>query len=226
MLSHPSVDTVGARSNRLALTERPIRNHRETALIPPYWRSDERVIRRVEKQIRRTEKRLGVDDLLSDSKYKRVEMLFRECANHQVYIETGLQFGNFSKIFSIEIEEDYVRYGRMRFSVCPHIKILHGSSDSVLRSLLSELAVPCTFWLDAHPEGAANPWPLLNELEIIAHHQINTHTILVDDRRNLGRGAAPTEDEVMSRLLSVNKAYDISFWDGRVEDDIIVARIS
>eukprot|EP00927_Polykrikos_kofoidii_P056092 TRINITY_DN50277_c0_g1_i1.p1 TRINITY_DN50277_c0_g1~~TRINITY_DN50277_c0_g1_i1.p1 ORF type:complete len:246 (-),score=40.06 TRINITY_DN50277_c0_g1_i1:101-838(-) len=80
---------------------------------------------------------------------------------------------------------------------------------------------------------SANMCPLMQELEAIRQHpKARLHTILIDDRRCLQadwehptqswwRGLS--EEDVLQKLRQINPDYRISFIDGLVAGDIIVA---
>ena len=69
--------------------------------------------------------------------------------------------------------------------------LIQDDSKSALQKLLPTINEPCCFWLDAHA-GAAKyakgdeDCPLLQELDIIAEHDIKTHVIAIDDSHMLG----------------------------------------
>lgn len=114
---------------------------------------------------------------------------------------------------------------------------LIGSPALQQGGFITDLGEPVVFWLDAHfcggngevggnDGGSEDDHPLLQELAIINRHPIRTHTILIDDVRELGREAGwPTLDDVRAALFSINPAYDLRFEDGEeFPGDILVAR--
>lgn len=152
-----------------------------------------------------------------------------------VFIETGTYEGDgiataldvgFEKVISIELDADSVRRARARFVGKP-VTILYGDTAKLLPDVLADLCEPATFWLDAHPVGWS---PVMAELAAMAVANIREHTILVDDRRLMTMfhpdgWFTPSEKAVLEALLQINPAYEISFVDGFVPDDIIVARL-
>ena len=78
--------------------------------------------------------------------------------------------------------------------------------------------------LDGHHSGDDTAWgihndPIFEELDIISTHNIKTHIILVDDIRGMDK------NKLIEKILSINKNYDISYEDGYIENDILVAMI-
>lgn len=160
---------------------------------------------------------------------------------NSIFIETGTLNGDgvrvalecgFNHIYSIDINEDIVRRISKEFiDYGNRVRILHGDSFEVLQTLLPTIQEPITFWLDGHwdggPEGQYR-CPLLYELDVIAQHEIKTHTLLIDDRRLFGEGShhwgrEVTEDAVIDRIRTINPEYRITFEDGHVPCDIIAA---
>jgi hypothetical protein len=148
-----------------------------------------------------------------------------------VYIETGCEEGNsiqaaldagFARVISIELDAVYVRRARERFAGRP-VVLLEGDTLQRLPEVLAELRESATFWLDAHPYNSS---PVIGELRFIEQHPIKTHTILIDDRRLMGRDFANVQEGwVYSALQRINAEYVICFADGFVPDDIIVAKV-
>ena len=113
-----------------------------------------------------------------------------------------------------------------------------GDSPTVLKKLLPLIDTKTTFWLDAHiddcniiPNITPNirKCPLLEELEIISNSKRNDHTILIDDIRIFGMenvwGEKLTLQTIINELYKINPNYNISFIDGYINNDIIVAKI-
>ena len=156
------------------------------------------------------------------------------------FIETGTCFGDgvqlaldarFENIFSIELSYELYALSVKRFMFNKDVKIIHGDSTEVLWDLIKNINYPITFWLDAHYSGGASGnkiitahnnkvnTPILDELDIIEKHKIKTHTILIDDMSFFG--GLP----IIDLLNDINKDYKISFLDGIIKNDILVASI-
>lgn len=155
----------------------------------------------------------------------------RKFKKGSLFVETGCEDGNgiqaaldagFANVVSIELNPESVRRVRHRFLGQP-VTIIHGDSPSALPIVLNELTEPVTFWLDAHPDTWS---PVLQELHVLEQYPLRTHTILIDDRRLMhGAWRGITEDKVIAGLRRVNPEYQISFTDGCIPEDVIVAQV-
>lgn len=162
---------------------------------------------------------------------------------NNIFIETGTLHGDgvklaldcgFSKIYSIEIDDDLVEFNLRQFhDQQDRIQIIHGDSFEVLKTLLKTINEPATFWLDGHwdsgPLGMYN-CPLLHELDVIYQHHIKSHSLLIDDRRLFGDsnhhwGREVTEEAILSKIKQINPLYYISYENGVIPNDIIGAKL-
>lgn len=164
-------------------------------------------------------------------------------------IETGTYEGNttkkciqlgFEKIFTIELQsrlyetsilnlKEYIDNGK--------VEALLGDSSEKLPKILTRLDRQCTILLDAHIDGGnyisgitpeIHRCPLYNELIAIKEHKINTHIIIIDDVRILGKEGWGTEvvlDKIIELIKSINPDYTITFDDGECENDVLIAKI-
>lgn len=150
-------------------------------------------------------------------------------------IQAALDSGNYELVISIELSPYYFAICAKRFDKNPKVNLYLGNSIDMLPKILSEVIVPCTFWLDAHYSGgktakAGQDVLILEELRIIQNHYIKTHTILIDDMRAVGQGGAHTDwgrftkKQVEDLIHEINPAYDITYAFGIVENDILIAR--
>ena len=111
------------------------------------------------------------------------------------------------------------------------VEIIEGDTFKIFKDVISKVDVPATFWLDAHWDGdvlGEYKCPLPFELEALLNHPIKTHTLLVDDRRIFGASGSNWGEDLDEELLieamtDINPDYQISFEDGCIPDDIIVA---
>jgi hypothetical protein len=162
---------------------------------------------------------------------------------NKYFVETGTHIGNsvqlaldcgFEKIITMEINSQKVEYARKRFSKEIEegkVTILQGDTISLFKDAIDNLDAAATFWLDAHwDDGPRGKYlcPLPIELECLLNHPIKKHTLLIDDRRLFGVegttwGHTIDEDGIMESILDINKDYKISYENGCVPDDIIVA---
>jgi len=159
-----------------------------------------------------------------------------EIIHHNILIESGTYYGDFidsmkdrySEIHTIEIIDELYNICTEKFKDFPHITCHHGNSPIVLREILDSISEPATFWLDAHYQDFDQPdetrRPLIQELNAIASHHINTHMIMIDDVRLFGVYRTTT-DEVEGILRSINPEYTIEYRKGYVQNDTLVAYI-
>jgi hypothetical protein len=96
--------------------------------------------------------------------------------------------------------------------------------------LLPGVTTRCTFWLDAHECGSgagdAKDCPLLEELSLIAMHEIKEHTILIDDVRLFGTDSFPSVDQVIGIIKAINPVYKIIYVNSSdFIEDILVAKV-
>lgn len=168
------------------------------------------------------------------------------------FVETGTFTGGgieiarlvgFKRIRSIEIYEPFYRSVRERYAKFPEIELYLGDAETSLWDMIKDIDENITFFLDSHVvEQTGNlkgirEIPLLQELDIIERHPINTHTILIDDRRMMGfdnshpygwvspEWKGILENTVMEKIFSINSDYKISYEDTvNGKKDIIVAQ--
>ena len=162
---------------------------------------------------------------------------------NKYFVETGTNIGNsvqlaldcgFEKIITMEISTKKVEYVKERFSkeiAEGKVIILQGDTTNLFKDAIKDLDAPTTFWLDAHwDDGPRGKYlcPLPIELECLLNHPIKEHTLLIDDRRLFGVegttwGHTIDEDGIMESIFDINKDYKISYEDGCIPNDIIVA---
>ncbi len=163
---------------------------------------------------------------------------------HGVFIETGTYLGEgvtaalaagFGRVRSVELSEKLYSDNVRKFAGNRAVKLFHGSSEGQLWNMIADISEPMTFWLDAHySEGITvkgeEMSPILKELRIIGRHPIKTHTLLIDDRRQVGTADFDfvTEEQIREAILAINPGYRFSYETGSNAsamflDDIIVA---
>ena len=150
----------------------------------------------------------------------------------QVALETG-----FDKIYSIEANPGVFGKACLRYVDEHKVNMMYGDSGKVLPDLLATINEPCTFWLDAHWStgekelgDTVNKCPILHDLRAIAGHVIKNHIILIDDMRYFKAGGIPQWNgiklgDIMEVILDINPNYVLSFENGFVQDDILVAQV-
>ncbi len=160
---------------------------------------------------------------------------------NKVFVETGTLYGEgiqrallagFQEMHSIELSPKYYSLAKESFQADPKVHIYFGDSSTLLFDVIKEIDQPITFWLDAHYSGwdtasGRKLSPILEELEQIGRHPIKTHTILIDDVRLFGtyHFDYTTLDEILKKLYEINPHYTISYENGFVEEDILVAQV-
>ena len=161
------------------------------------------------------------------------------------FVETGTLWGEaveialecgFEKIYSIEIDPEKYKFNVEKFSKEIEegkVVIIEGDTFEVFGDLLKQIKGKTTFWLDAHWDGDVEgkyKCPLPFELDSISKMKSKSNTLLIDDRRLFGDkgstwGWEIAEDQIVEKILAINSKYEISYENGHVENDIIVAKI-
>jgi len=151
------------------------------------------------------------------------------------YTGDGLNYAveaNFDNIISIELSEKYYNICTSKFKNNDNVNIILGDSALILYDVIKDINERITFWLDGHycfgdSACGVHICPLLDELEQIKRHQIKDHTLIIDDVRLWSKveyGWVDKED-ILLKIKEINPYYEISFEDGAVENDVLVARI-
>jgi|TARA_B100000085_G_scaffold57860_1_gene50734 hypothetical protein len=164
---------------------------------------------------------------------------------NDIFVETGTLWGEaidlalelgFKKIYSMEIDPEKVKFNKDKFKKEIEegiVEIIEGDTFKIFKDVISKVDAQATFWLDAHWDGdvlGEYKCPLPFELEALLSHPIKTHTLLVDDRRLFGQigsnwGEDLDENLLIEAMTDINPDYQISFEDGCVPKDIIVAEV-
>ncbi len=169
--------------------------------------------------------------------------------NNNIFIETGTYKGEttrvasdvgFKEVHSIELQDRLYEESIENLSDLIDIDkvFLHkGDSRIILGEILSKINEKTTILLDAHIDGGnyisgitpeIKKCPLYEELNSIKNHKIKDHTIIIDDVRILGKIGWGTEvllDVIISMIMEINKDYKISFDNGEIENDVLIAKI-
>lgn len=177
----------------------------------------------------------------------------KKYAKGSVFVETGTYHGDtirnalehgFSKIYSIEIDDDLYNKACEQFKNRENVILYKGDSVDIIPEILKNHPNDeITFWLDAHASGplagGKYPCPLIQELEDMsektltinsingakAEQKNKPYVIFIDDRRLLGTAewGMVQEQDVLRKLMEVNNEYKFYLEDGHVPQDIIVA---
>jgi hypothetical protein len=165
-----------------------------------------------------------------------------------IFFETGTYKGGtsriaselgFERVITVELQK-YLYEEAKLLSNDYDIEFHLGDSPSIIINVLSDIDENkiITFWLDAHIDPGnyiqgetpdIRKCPLYDELECIKSLKRNDHIILVDDirafRKDNGWGHDLVLSELIDKIKEINPNYTISFIDGEVENDILVAKI-
>ena len=119
----------------------------------------------------------------------------REKMGLNTVVEGGTFYGGtaqslskeFEMVYTIEKSDVMFEIAKDRLGSLPNIRQLHGDTREHLPKIVSE-SDNILFWLDAHWSGGEtygehDECPLLAELDIIFHSQMNNFAILIDDAR-------------------------------------------
>ena len=158
---------------------------------------------------------------------------------NEYFVESGSYLGDgikaaldagFPNVISIELTSKYYEHCKSRFRKDRRVTLVHGDTVQVLWDIIRDIDKPITFYLDGHFSGEDTgrgmmDYPLVQELKTIAVHPIKTHTLIIDDVRlfdihwNLGTKT------VMREIRRINKLYSVTFRNGYVEDDVLIAKV-
>ncbi|MCP4645835.1 MAG: hypothetical protein GY851_35650 [bacterium] len=175
------------------------------------------------------------------AKYKRGATFVETGTGAGYGIRAALAAG-FEVVHSIELDPACYEAAQEAFVAeltAGSVRLHFGDSRAVLPRVLDTIWSPATFWLDSHVDhqvpGATVKCPLYDELEQIAEHWLNDHTIMIDDRRLFaenearenpnGWGLTVSEREVVRMLERMNSRYEITYETGHVPEDVIIARV-
>lgn len=167
--------------------------------------------------------------------------LLSQYAEGDTFVETGTYVGDtvqlaldygFKNIHSIELNLELYRICAKRFEDRDNVKIWLGESQDRMDEILQSLVGQATFWLDAHASGPLaggrfGGSPLVQELNTIGKHYINNHVIIIDDCRLFGSAewSGLKKEQVIDALLDINNRYRVTYVDGEIPGDIMIARV-
>ncbi len=151
--------------------------------------------------------------------------------NINVFIETGTYFGDTtdvfsayaSKVFTIEIKEEFWRNAVRRFRNKKNVKAILGDSGKVIKNILDMLDERALFWLDGHYNNIKESeigqiTPIYKELDEIYGHRVKNHLLMIDDARLfIGSNGYPELNKLKDYIKEKNSNASIS-----IENDIII----
>jgi hypothetical protein len=149
-----------------------------------------------------------------------------------VFIETGTLFGDTvqamagmcASVISVELDPVLHARSRQRLRRLPNVHLYLGDVIAELPKILSSLAEPAVFWLDAHYSGGITGRgsiddPILESLRQIRSHRIKNHLIFIDDARTFdGIQQRPDLLDIFAALKMINPEYRMV-----IQNDMIVA---
>lgn len=167
--------------------------------------------------------------------------LFKEFPN-RVFVETGSYRGDsiqlameagFETIVSMDIDPSNTDICCERFKDKQEVSLLTGDSATKLLEAILHIDESITLWLDAHAQYLEdepefpNPYPLLAELEQIRQHNINTHTIIIDDILHLTHPDVTgwSRGTIELALKNINSDYKFTYYANPVKNNILVAYV-
>ena len=142
--------------------------------------------------------------MLNYNKKREVILAYSKKYGCTVFVETSTFLGDttdylkehYSKIYTIELQEDLFKNAAERFKHIDKIQVLKGDSSIVLKDIVPAITGTTLFWLDGHysssfvSEGqfiqtakGVKESPVVEELEIILKAGLGKNVILIDDAR-------------------------------------------
>lgn len=129
--------------------------------------------------------------------YLKILKDFPQIKDIELFIETGTYKGvtiqemspYFKKLYTIELNHGFYLENKKRIRN-KKIKLFHGESTKILRTLLFEITEPAFIFLDAHFSGGKTSRgkldvPLLQEVKLIQKRNL-ADVIVIDDYRLFG----------------------------------------
>ncbi len=170
---------------------------------------------------------------------------------NDVFVETGTFEGDTvykianneickpSKILSLELSDVFFARCKKRFENKSNIFIHKANSEYDLYNKIKDIDTKITFWLDSHWSGTPDVGcdyvticPVLEELDQIKRHSIDSHTIMIDDIRlmnnsdNKYNGFSVTLNQILSKIYEINPNYTIRYFNDQIaKNDVLVACI-
>lgn len=161
---------------------------------------------------------------------------------NEYFVETGSYIGDgiqqaldtgFKNIISIELSDKYFDTCKERFKENKNVTIVKGDSAHILFDVIKDINVPITFWLDGHHScgdtACGEFWvPLIQELEQIKKHKINTHLLMIDDMRcweNFNPVHGFSKKDIVEKAKEINNNYQLSYEEGVEVDDVLICKI-
>jgi hypothetical protein len=132
-------------------------------------------------------------------------------------LQAGID-ANYAYVVGVTTQKDDAAACEERFKGIANVRIFHGE-EIVLHEVIKEIMQPVTFCLDSRSEP---PPALIQELGVLKHHRIKTHTILIRNVSLFGTEASghikwPQVQEVIRRI---NDRYRFT---AHLEENVVAA---
>jgi hypothetical protein len=132
-------------------------------------------------------------------------------------LQTGIE-AEYAHIVGVTTDKGDANWCRERFTGVPGVSIFYGP-EMVLFEVIKEIIQPVTFCLDSRSDPAP---ALIQELGVLKHHRIKTHTIIIRNVSLFGQPESggikwPQVQEVIRRI---NDRYRFTEYPA---EDLVVA---
>jgi hypothetical protein len=130
-------------------------------------------------------------------------------------LQSGID-AEYSYVVGVTTHKEQAAHCEARFG--SQVRLFHGDGI-ILHEVIKDIIQPVTFCLDSRSDP---PPALIQELGVLKHHRIKTHTIIIRNRSLFGTEASghikwPQVQEVLRRI---NDRYRFTDF---LEDDAVVA---
>jgi hypothetical protein len=134
-------------------------------------------------------------------------------------VQLALSYG-FSKVFSVDIDEDYYKRALERFKGNEKVRLFLGDANTVFPVIIQEMNdTPAFYWLDAHSVEQAT---LNRNLADIVKRNNSRDIIAIDDIRIIRTKQYWGKDITIKDIEEILVGYSI--WYDGPDGDIMLAR--
>lgn len=149
--------------------------------------------------------RLALVGSLTKPSLGNLALALRSGFGISTFVETGTYKGEttawaaerFEQVITVELNDEYREHAMTAMSDVSNVRFVAGDSATALPAIVTELAEPALFWLDAHSGGGyfgvGDACPILDELAAI-NASPHEHFILIDDARGFVAPPPPPFD--------------------------------
>lgn len=164
--------------------------------------------------------------------------IFFETGTYQGYMARIASEIGFNRVITVELQRYLYDQARSLSSDYHNIEFFLGDSPTIIKEVLTGIdeTKTITFWLDAHIDPGnfvagqtpdIRKCPLYDEINAIKMLKRNDYTILIDDLRIFTNDNSwgVNLQELIDSIKQINSQYKITFIDGEVENDVLVAKV-